>query len=470
MAGPGAVEAKIPVACEAVVQAQLGAVVPGFCAADVVAVGILEYHIVLVHEIHRQVVFQLFPPDATQPQLDIAELLRVQVGHLLVGLQPVEFGGLGRPEAICQAQVDDGVGCHAVAGAPVGAPVGEVVVAVGGAIEATGAGFGPAGRAVAGLVVIVVIGVLESQARAQLPVASQRGAPLAESRGHGCVHLVVVVHSRGLVGAEVILLVFPQAALRILHFQTIDPAAGFQVRIQRGAQPQAVVVVFFHRLPGHEVLQEFHLVVAQVGGDGQGVGRVEGAADGAVETQGAGIAVGFRVGVFAPQPRVLVHLVALDIACGFLVQVGVVEHTADPPYRVLVVVAQRGLLLVIACIIEIAAVGGSVDAHAQSMGTPGIAVAVLGPVVVVGAGLDGDVLVQLLAGCGADHVDQAMHRVGAIHCGGRALDDLDPPGLLGVGVEQLVDVAETGSPQADAVAGDQEGAATAGPCEHRRAQ
>ena len=132
--------------------------------------------------------------------------------------------------------------------------------------------------------------------------------------------------------------------------------------------------------------------------------------------------------------------------------------------------AQRGLLLVIACIIEIAAVGGSVDAHAQSMGTPGIAVAVLGPVVVVGAGLDGDVLVQLLAGCGADHVDQAMHRVGAIHCGGRALDDLDAPGLLGVGVEQLVDVAETGSPQADAVAGDQEGAATAGPCEHRRAQ
>ena len=467
VAGPGAVQAGIPVIIQAVVQAQFGAVMTGFGAADIVAIGVLENHVVLVHEIDRQVVLQLLAPGAAQAQFDITELFRVQVGLRLARLQPIQFRGLGRAKAVGQAQVYEGVHRHAVTGAGVGAPVGVVVIAVGGAVETAGTGGGPAGGAVTGPVVVIVIGVLQAQARAQFPVIAKAGPPLAESGRHRCAYRVIIVDSRRLVGREIVPLVFLQVTFGVLEFKAGGPAAVGQVSIERCAQPQAALVIFFHRLPGYEVLQELHLVVAQVGRDGQGIAVIEGAAERGMEPQRAGIAVGLGIGIVAPDAGVLVRLVTGQVTGRLLVEVGKVQDGAGAPLLTFEIIAQGGFLLVVARVIEVAAVRGAIDAHAHPVCAKGIAVTVFGAVVIPGARLHGDILVHLVAGRGAQYIDQAVHGVGAVERSGRPLDHLDASGLFGIGVEQLVDVAKTGRPQADAVTRDQEGATAARPGQYR---
>ena len=209
------------------------------------------------------------------------------------------------------------------------------------------------------------------------------------------------------------------------------------------------------------------MVVAQVGRDGQGIAVIEGAAERGMEPQRAGIAVGLGIGIVAPDAGVLVRLVTGQVTGRLLVEVGKVQDGAGAPLLTPVIIAQGGFLLVVACVIEVAAVGGAIDAHTDPVGAHGIAVTVLGAVVIPGARLDGDILVHLVAGRGAQYIDQAVHGVGAVERGGRPLDHLDAPGLFGIGVEQLVDVAKTGRPQADAVTRDQEGATAARPGQYR---
>ena len=195
------------------------------------------------------------------------------------------------------------------------------------------------------------------------------------------------MYAHRLVGAELFILGLFQGGVGVFQVDAVYPAQGAGVGVHRGAQPEAVVGVFLHRLPRQEMLQELHVVGAQVGCDRECIVVIQRQTRRAVQAHRPGIAVGIRIGIAFAQVAVAVGLVARYIAGGILFQVGGVQYGLDVPALAAVVVAHDRLLLIVAGVILVAAVGGGVGADTDAVAANSVAVAILGAVVVVGPAL-----------------------------------------------------------------------------------
>ena len=131
------------------------------------------------------------------------------------------------------------------------------------------------------------------------------------------------------------------------------------------------------------MLQELHIIVPQIGRDGERVRVIQCDTSSAVKAHRPciSISIGVRVALF--QIIIFVGLITFNKARSVLVQVGCIQYGTNIPVLTHIIMAHCGFLLAIVGIVLVAAVGCAVGTDTDAVFSYGITVAVLCTVVVI---------------------------------------------------------------------------------------
>ena len=131
------------------------------------------------------------------------------------------------------------------------------------------------------------------------------------------------------------------------------------------------------------MLQELHIIVPQIGRDGERVRVIQCDTSSAVKAHRPciSISIGVRVALF--QITIFVGLITFNKARSVLVQVGCIQYGTNIPVLARIIMAHRGFLLVIVRIILVTAVGCAVGTDADPVFSQRITVAVFSTIVVI---------------------------------------------------------------------------------------
>ena len=245
-----------------------------------------------------------------------------------------------------------------------------------------------------------------------------------------------------------------------------DAGAVIEVAIGSGLETGTAMVEVLDRVARQEVLHEGHVHFTRI--RRQHHVPIAGIPEeGSPETPVAAVAKRFGVRIGLAPFRIEIGVRAGDIARGFLVQIDHRE-TAVELYAAHVQFVEPGKLLLIRAAVRL--VAHFLDAVEQEQVADafvfGAELALYAPGS-AGAGLDRQQ--TGFTRLGQHDIDHAVHGVGAPEGAARTAHDLDASGVLGVGIEHLVDVAEGVGANRNAVLGHEKSAASPGAGEHGRA-
>ena len=178
-------------------------------------------------------------------------------------------------------------------------------------------------------IVVLVVDVLQPHAAAEAPALAQRLFDLTIDRSDSAAHIVVIVFAGGTNQVRCRGAIGRGARLRLLQ-KTIgifEVEAGEQLRAieyreaQRRQHARRILAVLFERLADQEVLQKVHARVAHIGPDIQLRRRTQLGVVLSDQSYRIGVAIGLRVRVRLRDGFVTVRVLALNEACGFLIEI-----------------------------------------------------------------------------------------------------------------------------------------------------
>ena len=253
-------------------------------------------------------------------------------------------------------------------------------------------------------------------------------------------------------------------ALRQLRVEDLRHRAGAPLaRAVVSAQAQhragAALGVVFEGLPRQPMLQEGHGGAPRIGRDSQGPAFPEVAPQHGAGARRPGVSIRLRIRIAAPVRRV-VCLEAAHEAAGLLIERGGHNRGRSLPVAAYGAVADGDLVLPVARLVAVAARGRAEERDAAPFA------AASEPPLDVFVGPRFHAAAPAVHGRASDHVDDAMQRVAAEQAARGAAHDFHGSRLLGVHLEQVVDVAETSWANRNAVLEQQEPAAGAGAGQH----